>query len=105
MTLLRRNVMTLLCWDVMTDLLVDNLLHHLAPWLRHNPAVLLIDCVADLGGDGEALLLGVWLAVLGEDSLALGLRHHLAVILGAALLLQHGPAEGLRDSPTHLRVL
>lgn len=75
----------------MADLFVDDVLHHLTPGLRHYPAVLLFDRVADLVRDSETLLLSVGLAVLAEDSLALRLGHHLTVVLSGALLLQHSP--------------
>ena len=57
-----------------------------------------------LRGDSVALLLCVGLAVGGQHSLTLGLRHHLTVVLGGALLLQHCPTLRLCHTPTGLLV-
>ena len=85
----------------MTLLLVDELLHQPTPGLGHQLAVLLTDCVAHLGGLGEALLVSEGLAVGGEESLTAGLALHLAgpQADGGALLLLHLPALRLTDRP------
>ena len=98
--------MTFLGWNLMTFLLVDDLLHHLTPGLGHQAALLPVDWLTDLAGLGVTLLVSVGLTVGGQLGLTLGLHHHLAgsLVDGGALLLVHSPALRLTLGPAGLLV-
>ena len=101
-----RNLLTFLGRNLVTFLLVDDLLHHLTPGLGHQAALLPVDWLTDLAGQGDTLLVSVGLTVGGQLGLTLGLHHHLAVSLGdgGALLLVHSPALRLTLGPAGLLV-
>ena len=91
---------------MMALLLLQDLLHQLTPGLADQPALLLVDGVADLGGLGDTELVSEGLAVRVEFCLTAGLNNHLTLSLveAGAVLLVHSPTQWLTDRPAGLLV-